>query len=280
MNEDPIGTYQETHSNLEAASLGGKVALIAGAATGIGRAGAQLFAREGAKVIVADINDKDGQQTVTEIKKQGNDATFVHVDLSYVHEIEKMVNTAAEIYGHFDIFWHNAGVFFPGHIELIEEQNYDKEMAIGLKAAIFGTKFAIPVIRQSGGGSILYTSSMVGLKPNPYNPKYSLTHSIEKAALIMLMRCVVEPLINYNIRVNCVCPGPVYTPLWERAMVIPAKELGIDPNVAIKTAADRSPMKRLIADEGIATAATFLVSDKARGVTGVAFPVDGGFSAV
>jgi NAD(P)-dependent dehydrogenase (short-subunit alcohol dehydrogenase family) len=260
--------------------LEGKIALIIGAATGFGRASARHFAREGARVIVADINDAEGTKTVEGIKSEGREARYLHCDASRVKEIEQTIKDAAAAYGRIDIFWHNAGIFFPGHIEAIEEEHYDKEMAVGFKAAIFGTKYLIPVMRGQGGGSILYTSSMVGLRPNPYSPRYSLTHGIEKAALIMLMRCVVEPLAAYNIRVNCICPGPVSTPLWERAMIESAQLVGIAPEAARKAAGDRLPIKRLITEEEIAEAAAFLVSDKARGVTGVAFPVDGGFSAV
>lgn len=260
--------------------LKGKVALITGAATGIGRTGARLFAQEGAKVIIADINDKEGEKTVNEIRRQGNEAAFIHADLSSVSEIERMVKTAAETYDHLNIFWHNAGVFFPGHIEVIKEENYDREIVIGLKAGIFGTKFVIPVMRQAGGGCILYTSSMVGLRPTPYMPGYSLTHSIEKAGLVMLMRCVTEPLARYNIRVNCICPGPVETELWKTGQALQAKASGIDPEEYYKAGKERLPIKRTITEEEIANAAAFLVSDKATGVTGVAFPVDGGFTAI
>src|SRR3990170_1874296 len=156
--------------------LKGKVALITGAATGIGRAGARRFAREGAKVIIADINDSEGEKTVAAIKQPGGEAAYIHTDLARVSEIERMIKAAAGTYGRLDIFWHNASVIFSGHIEAIEEDHYDKEMTIGLKAGVFGTKFVIPVMKAAGGGCILYTSSMVGLRPTPYMPGYSLTH--------------------------------------------------------------------------------------------------------
>lgn len=257
-----------------------KVALITGAATGIGRAGAKLFAREGAEVIVADVSDEAGEETVAEIKKLGQKATYIHVDLSSVDEIEQMVKKAVESYGRLDIFWHNAGVYYEGHIDDIEPENYDKEMTIGLRAGVFGTKFVIPVMKQAGQGCILLTSSMVGLRPTPYMPGYSLTHGIEKAGTIMLMRCLTEPLARYNIRVNCVCPGPVETEKWKTGQIRQAKASGIDPEEYYRTSVGRIPLKRTITEAEIANAAAFLVSDRASGVTGVAFPVDGGFSAV
>jgi NAD(P)-dependent dehydrogenase (short-subunit alcohol dehydrogenase family) len=260
--------------------LEGKVALITGAATGIGRAGAKLFAREGADVIVADIIDKAGEETVAEIKQLGKKASYIHVDLSSVAEIEQMVKRAVAIHSRLDIFWHNAGVYFEGHIDDIEPENYDKEMAIGLRAGLFGTKFVIPVMKKAGQGCILLTSSMVGLRPTPYMPGYSLTHGIEKAGTIMLMRCLTEPLARFNIRVNCICPGPVETEKWKTGQILQAKASGVDPDEYYRASVGRIPLKRTITEEEIANAAAFLVSDSASGVTGVAFPVDGGFSAV
>jgi len=257
-----------------------KVALITGAATGIGRAGAKLFAHEGAEVIVADVSDKASQETVAEIKELGQKASYIHVDLSSVDEIEQMVKKAVESYGRLDIFWHNAGVYNEGHIDDIEPENYDKEMTIGLRAGVFGTKCVIPVMKQAGQGCILYTSSMVGLRPTPYMPGYSLTHGIEKAGTIMLMRCLTEPLARYNIRVNCICPGPVETEKWKTGQIRQAKASGIDPEEYYRASVGRIPLRRTITEAEIANAAAFLVSDRASGVTGVAFPVDGGFSAV
>lgn len=257
-----------------------KVALITGAATGLGRTGAQLFAREGATVIVADFNDKAGEETVAEINKLGEKGHYIHVNLSVVDEIEQMVKEAVKIYGRLDIFWHNAGVYYEGHIDTIEPENYDKEMAIGLRAGLFGTRFVIPTMKKAGKGCILYTSSMVGLRPTPYMPGYSLTHGIEKAGTIMLMRCITEPLARYKIRVNCICPGPVETEKWKKGQVLQAKASGIDPEEYYRASVARIPLKRTITETEIANAAAFLVSDRASGVTGVAFPVDGGFSAV
>ncbi len=260
--------------------LDGKVALIAGAATGFGRVSAGLFAREGAKVIIADINSAEGEKAAAGIRDGGGEAAFVPFDVTSVSQIEQMVKRAAGIFGRIDIFWHNAGASQAGHIESITEKAFDSEIAISVKGATFGTKFMIPVMKKTGGGSILYTSSMVGLRPSPYRPDYPLTHSIDKAAVIMLMRCVTEPLAQYNIRVNCICPGPVATQRWKDNNAERARAAGVDPEARYKAMGDRLPLKRVITEEEIANAAVYLVSDKASGVTGVAFPVDGGFAAV
>ena len=257
-----------------------KVALITGATSGIGRAGALIFAKEGANVIIVGRNEKEGEKIVDAIKGQGNKAAFIRADLSLVDGIEHMVGTAAEIYDRIDIFWHNAGAYFAGHIDLIEEEHYDREMTIGLKAAVFGTKLVIPIMRKTGGGSILYTSSMLGLRPSPYTPGNSITHGLGKAGMVMLTRCLTEPLARSNIRVNCICPGPVETKEWKAGIVDKAKATDIDPEEYYNLSLERLPSKKNITEEEVANAAAFLVSDKASGITGAAFPVDGGFSAI
>lgn len=260
--------------------LRGKVAIITGAATGLGQTGARLFAQEGAKVVIADVNDKDGEETAGRIREQGNEATFVHADVTSVSDLEGMVKRAVEIYGRLNIFWHNAGKRYRGHIDDISEEDFEKEMAIDLKGGVFGTKFAIREMRKVGGGCVLFTSSMVGLRPSPYTATRSLTHGLVKASLVMLARCVVEPLAKDNIRVNCICPGPVETPRWEADLARDTDIEGVSPEEVLRRRIARVPLGRAITAEEVANAALFLVSDKASGITGVALAVDGGFAAV
>ena len=155
--------------------LEGKVALITGAATGIGRATALLFAKEGAQVVIADINEKDADETVQRIKKDGGDALFTYANLVNTIEIEKMVRTTVATYGKLHIFYHNAGVAGPGRIELTTEEAYDQIMDIHVKAGFFGAKFAAPEIKKAGGGSILFTASGLGLRPSSQSPAYSVS---------------------------------------------------------------------------------------------------------
>jgi len=192
--------------------LEGKVALITGAATGIGRATAILFAREGARVAIADINEKDAGETVQKIKKDGGDAFFTYTNLLNITEVEKMVKTTVATYGKLHIFYHNAGVAGPGRIELTTEEAYDQIMDIHVKAGFFGAKFAAPEIKKAGGGSILFTGSGLGLRPSSQSPAYS----VSKAGLLMLTRALAVSLAKDGIRVNAVCPGPISsTPLWQ-----------------------------------------------------------------
>jgi 3-oxoacyl-[acyl-carrier protein] reductase len=257
-----------------------KVAIITGAANGIGQTGARLFSKEGAKIVIADINDNEGEETAKGIREQGNDAIFVHTDVCSVRDLENMVKKAVEIYGRLDIFWHNAGTFLEGHIDLVEEEKFDKELQINLKGAVFGTKFVIREMRKVGGGCILYTSSMVGLRPTPYTARYSLTHILGKAGLVMLARCLVEPLAKDNIRVNCVCPGPVRTALWNSGLIKEAEKEGVSTEEVLRNRLKRIPLGRCFAPEEIAKVALFLVSDMSSPITGVSLAADGGFAAV
>jgi NAD(P)-dependent dehydrogenase (short-subunit alcohol dehydrogenase family) len=250
--------------------LDGKVALITGAATGIGRATAILFAREGARVVIADINEKDAGETVQTIKKVGGDAFFTYTNLLNITEVEKMVKTTVATYGKLHIFYHNAGVAGPGRIELTTEEAYDQIMDIHVKAGFFGAKFAAPEIKKAGGGSILFTGSGLGLRPSSQSPAYS----VSKAGLLMLTRALAVSLAKDGIRVNAICPGPISsTPLWQGVL---ARNPEIVPEEYARMNMQVRPIKRLGTPEEMAHAALFLVSPEASYITGVALPVDGG----
>jgi NAD(P)-dependent dehydrogenase (short-subunit alcohol dehydrogenase family) len=248
----------------------GKVALITGAATGIGRAAAILFAQEGARVVVADINIRDGEETVQNIKKNGGQGLFVNTNLRKTSEIEKMVEETVATYGQLHIFYHNAGVAGPGRLELTSEEAYDQIMDIHLKAGFFGAKFAAPEIKKAGGGSILFTASGLGLRPSKASPAYS----VSKAGLLMLTRTLAVALAKDGIRVNAVCPGPISsTPLWQGVL---ARNPEIVPEEYTQMNIQSRPIHRLGTPEEMAQAALFLVSPEASYITGVALPVDGG----
>ncbi|MFC1906517.1 SDR family NAD(P)-dependent oxidoreductase [Chloroflexota bacterium] len=250
--------------------LEGKVALITGAATGIGRATAILFAREGARVVIADINEKDGHETVQIIKKDGGDAFFTCVDLVNVGEIEKMVEVTVATYGKIDIFYHNAGIAGPGFLELTTEEDYDRTTDLHLKAGFFGAKFTAPEIKKAGGGSILFTCSGLGLRPSSQSPVYSAS----KAGLIMLARALAVALAKDGIRVNAVCPGPISTtPLWQDIL---SRNPDTVPEEYARMNLQNRPIKRFGTTEEIAQAALYLVSPEASYITGIALPVDGG----
>lgn len=253
--------------------LDGKVALITGAGSGFGRAGSILFASEGAKVVVVDINDAGGQETVSLIKKAGGEASYLHVDVGIVAELERMIQRAVEIYGKLNIFWHNAGNAGPGRIDRTSEEDFDRTLDIHIKGGFFGSKFAIPEIKKAGGGSILFTTSGSGYKPSPSSP----TYSIAKAGLSILTRCLAVQLGRQNIRVNCIAPASNKTGLFT-AFMSRDPDL-VDPKVMEKRLLEMTPMGRHGEPEETARAALYLVSDDASFVTGVVLPVDGGLLA-
>jgi NAD(P)-dependent dehydrogenase (short-subunit alcohol dehydrogenase family) len=257
-------------------ALKGKAAVITGSTAGIGKAGAIGFAQEGAKVVVSGRNRQLGEGVVSTIKKQGGEASFVSADMLVVADIERLIKQAVASYGRLDIFWHNAGVVGPDNAVDISEEIYDNMMTVNLKAAVFGAKFAVPEIRQAGGGSILFTSSVAGLK----QASYSMTYSLAKSGLVMLTKKLAVDLAGYNIRVNSICPGRVET---ERRVAIAgqkAQELGITKEEWVKQDIQRIPLGRYVTEQEVVSAALFLVSDQAASITGVALPVDGGFLAV
>ena len=252
--------------------LSGKAAVITGSASGIGRAGAFLFAREGAIVVVADINEQAGRQVAEEIRQGGAEASFVRTDMRSVSAIEMLARATVEKYGRIDIFWHNAGIAGPGGLERMTEEAYEAAMAVHLKAGVFGAKFVIPEMEKAGGGSILFTSSISGLKPSPF----SLAYSLAKAGIVMLTRNLSSNFAKNNIRVNCICPGPVETPLLHSI----ATREGVTPEEIHTRSVQTIPMRRYPTVDEVTQAALFLASDAASAITGVALPVDGGMAAV
>jgi NAD(P)-dependent dehydrogenase (short-subunit alcohol dehydrogenase family) len=255
--------------------LQGRRALITGAASGFGRAGAETFAREGARVAVADMNAQAGEATVQAIRERGGDAVFVHADVSRVENVERMVREAVEALGGLDIFWHNAGNVGPGSIEDTSEAAYDLTMSIHVKAGFFGAKAAVAEMKKAGGGVILYTSSLAGLKTS----RASTVYGVAKAALISLTKNLTLSFAPYGVRVNAICPGAAETGMW------PAfTNRGTDVHDPKKTEAvsqmyrEKTPLGRLTDPQDIANAALFLCSDMGSYVTGEILSVDGGLS--
>jgi len=238
----------------------------------MGRASALLFAREGAKVSVVDINDTLGEEVVRQIRAEGGQAIYLHADVSKVAETERMVRETVQAFGRLDVFWHNAGNAGPGSIERTSEEEFDFTMALHVKGGFFGAKFALPELKKAGGGAILFTSSLAGLKASRSSPVYSLA----KSSLVMLTKCLALHYSKDNIRVNCICPGAVETPLWP-SFVGRDSDLH-DPAEVTKMYKQKTPMGRFAEPEEIAQMALFLASDAASYVTGAVIPVDGGLA--
>jgi len=249
--------------------LKGKVAIITGAGSGLGRATAMLFAKEGAKVVVAANREKDGQQTLNSIKEAGGDAILVRVDVTKAADLENAVKATVDKYGKLDIMLNNAGTPGPGKlITDITEEEWHRVISINLTSVFLSTKYAIPEMLKSGGGVIINVSSVAALSPRRYTGAYSAA----KAGVIQLTRVTALEYARKNIRVNCILPGPIDTPFFSKvAGADPAKIAAFKESVR-----NEVPLGRFAQPEEIARVALFLASDDASYITGAAFAADGG----
>jgi NAD(P)-dependent dehydrogenase (short-subunit alcohol dehydrogenase family) len=249
--------------------LQGKVAVITGAGSGLGRASAILFAKEGAKVVAAASREKDGEQTVSLIKESGGDAILARVDVTRATDVEKAVKAAVDKYGKLDIMLNNAGTPGPGKlIADLTEDEWQRVISVNLTGVFLGTKYAVPEMLKDGGGVIINISSVAALLPRRYTGAYSAA----KAGVIQLTRVTALEYARKHIRVNCILPGPIDTPFF-------TKVAGGDPDrIAIfkEQVRNQVPLGRFAKPEEIAQVALFLASDEASYITGAAFAADGG----
>jgi len=248
-----------------------KVALITGAGSGMGRAGAELFAAEGARVVVVDINETGAKETVAQVQSNGGEALAVTGDVGKVEDNEAAVQAAVENYGGLDILWANAGLpqAFRS-ITDIEPDEFDSLMAVNARGPWLAARAALPVLRARGGGSFIITASISGLKGRPDASAYQTS----KGAAVMLTRSLAKEFGQYGIRVNSVCPLASETPMWAKFM-----DNYMDKDQAAEVFAKAVPLNRLAFPEDIAKAALFFASDDSVFVSGVNLPVDGGLSA-
>lgn len=252
--------------------LDGKVAVITGGASGIGAATVRLFVAEGARVVVADILEERGRALAAEL---GTAAAFAATDVSNEAQVEAAIALAVSRFGRLDCMFNNAGYAgVTGTIDVTDMAAYDATMGVLLRGVVVGMKHAALVLKQQRSGSILSTASIAGLQAG-YGPH---AYSAAKAAIIQLTRTVAVELGEHGVRVNCICPGAIATPL-------PGKSLGLsidaaDASIASleATYATMQPIRRAGKPEDIARAALWLASDDAAFVTGQAIVVDGGLT--
>jgi NAD(P)-dependent dehydrogenase (short-subunit alcohol dehydrogenase family) len=246
-----------------------KVALITGGSSGIGKAASILFAQEGAQVVVTDINEKDGLSTVREIQQNGGDASFFKADVAKAEDCKAMINFAKQQYGGLHILFNNAGIMHSddGDSQSTEEDVWDLTMNINVKGVFFGCKYGIPLIRQSGGGSIINTASFVA-HLGAATPQIAYTAS--KGAVLAMSRELAIIHAREGIRVNALSPGPLRTELLMKFLNTEAKKQRRLVHI---------PMGRFGEASEMAKAALFLASDESSYMTGTEFLVDGGITA-
>lgn len=246
--------------------LRGKVALVTGGGSGMGGASCRLFAEEGARVLVVDRVAAAGDETVRLIREAGGEASFVAADVAEPDDAEMMVATAMATYGRLDVLFNNAGIEGPS-TKLLNygDDNWHRVIAVNLTAVYYAMRAAIPPMIEQGGGVILSTASVAGLVGLARSSAYSAA----KAGVIGLSRTVALEYGPQNIRVNCICPGFIDTPMLGRV-------LGDRPQTVLLP---HAPLRRVGQPDDIARAALFLASDEAAYVTGVPFVVDGGYVA-
>ena len=252
-----------------AGQLEGKAALVTGAASGIGRAAAIAFAREGARVVVSDVNTGGGEETVRIIEDSGGEALWAPADVSDSSQVQALVDRAVSAYGRLDCAFNNAGITVTRRTPMVDltEEEWDRLMGINLKGVWLCLKYEIPEMIKTGGGSIVNTSSTAGLVGSIGLASYVAS----KHGVAGLSKAASLEHARDGVRVNAVCPGPIRTPLTEGVMAV--------NEGAEERYTSRAPMGRMGTPEEVAEAVVWLCSDAASFVTGHTMTVDGGVVA-
>ena len=251
------------------ARLDGKVALITGAGSGMGRAAAELFAREGARVVITDVVDDAGAGAVQAIQEAGGQATYVRADVSQWDDCVAMVRATMDAYGALHVLYNNAGVFpaDDGGVLDTSESTWERVMDVNLKGVWLGCKAGLPAMLESGGGAIVNVASFVALMGAA---TAQIAYTASKGGVLAMTRELAVEYARQGIRANALCPGPIETPLLEELLSDPARRARRMVHI---------PMGRLGRAEELAKAALFLASDDASFMTGAALVVDGGITA-
>jgi NAD(P)-dependent dehydrogenase (short-subunit alcohol dehydrogenase family) len=249
-----------------------KVAIVTGGAMGIGRATCIMLAKEGAKVAVTDVLEKEGKKVVEEIKKAGGDAAYWNLDVTKEKEVEKTMKSVSDKWGKINVLVNNAGISgvnAPTH-EVTEEE-WDKVMDINVKGVFLCTKHAIPYIKKSGNGSIINLSSIYGIAGAPDVPPYHAS----KGAVRLMSKTDAMIYAPDHIRINSVHPGYIWTPMVENHL----KSQGIGEEEGRKSLGELHPIGHVGEPDDIAYGILYLASDESKFVTGAELVIDGGYTA-
>jgi len=249
--------------------LQNKVAAITGAADGIGRETALLFAKEGARVIVLDINDVQGNRTVEMIKENRNEGMFIKMDVTKALEVEKAVKMIVSTYGRLDILVNNTGVFMEGDVVETSESDWNRIININLTGFFLCMKYCIPEMLKNGGGSIVNVASEAGV----VGIAGQVAYNVSKAGVIALTKSTAVDYALRNIRINCISPGRCLTPLVQK--IIDDSE---NPEETMKILSEDRPLRRIGSPREIANGILFLASDDALYAIGTVLSIDGGYT--
>lgn len=252
--------------------LDGKVAVITGGASGIGDATVRLFVEEGCRVVIADVQDDRGARLAEEL---GKSASYLHADVSQEAHVSGAIAHAVSRFGRLDCLFNNAGAAgVSGPIEEIPADGFDHTIGVLLRGVFLGMKHAAPIMKRQGGGSIISTASVAGLQAG-YGPH---VYSAAKAAVVHLTRSVAMELGESGVRVNCICPGGIATPIFGSALGLAGPEADRVAELMKTLLATRQPIQRAGLPEDIARAALWLASEESSFVNGHALIVDGGLT--
>jgi NAD(P)-dependent dehydrogenase (short-subunit alcohol dehydrogenase family) len=249
--------------------LEGKVALITGGGSGMGMVASKLFAGEGAKVVLTDVNDAAAEAVAVAIAEAGGEAIHVHADVSSEADAESMVTTAVDRFGRLDTLYNNAGVMLDtdGSVDTTDASVWDTTLAINVKGVAFGCKYGIPAMIANGGGSIINVASFVAWLGAATS---QTAYTASKGAVLAMTREIAVEYARRGIRCNALCPGPIDTPMLQELLADPARRQRRMVHI---------PMGRLGKAEELAKAALFLASDDSSFMTGASLIVDGGITA-
>lgn len=249
--------------------LANKVVAITGAGSGIGQVTAVLFAREGARIVVVDLDPKGGAETVNRIRNSKGEATLVVSDVSKASDVQEMVQTILDTYGRLDILVNNAGIFAEGTVVETAEGDWRRVLETNLTGVFLCMKYCIPEMLKGGGGVVVNVSSEAGL----VGIGNQVAYNVSKSGVIALTKSTALDFATKNIRVNCLCPGRTLTPLVQE--VISSSR---DPETTRRMLSEDRPLKRMGKPEEIAAGILFLASDEAPYATGAVLSIDGGYT--
>jgi NAD(P)-dependent dehydrogenase (short-subunit alcohol dehydrogenase family) len=248
----------------------GKGVIVTGGASGIGKATAERFLEEGAKVAILDVSKKNGEVALRELKKKGFAPLILTGDVAKSSDVKSMVGKAKAKLGRIDVLFNNAGILVEGTVEDVTEDEWDRIMAVNVKGVFLMSKEVVPIMLKQRRGVIVNNASCSGL----VGDRSAIAYNTSKGAVVLMTKCMALDYAKKNIRVNCVCPGEIDTPMFRQE----AKSRRMPVGEYRKELSECHPIGRLGVPSEVANAVLFLASDQASFITGAAFSVDGGYT--